>query len=162
MIVEGRAASDASKLSTTLLDDLTKSKSRAKFRVSRRFGGGEGLAGFASMGRRMGRRSGPSCRDEASFEGSRDVGGKKHEDPGRKGTFPYFEIVASPIIAAKRMSSIHLLDNILFYPDYSAKFTCRMNYVVQVLLVKFRSKYQSNQPSFEFLDSMYIEVTTGL
>lgn len=44
MIVEGRAASDASKLSTTLLDDLTKSKSRAKFRVSRRFGGGEGLA----------------------------------------------------------------------------------------------------------------------
>lgn len=66
------------------------------------------------------------------------------------------------IIAAKRMSSIHLLDNILFYPDYSAKFTCRMNYVVQVLLVKFRSKYQSNQPSFEFLDSMYIEVTTGL
>lgn len=111
MIVEGRAASDASKLSTTLLDDLTKSKSRAKFRVSRRFGGGKGLAGFASMGRRMGRRSGPSCRDEASFEGSRDVGGKKHEDPGRKGTFPYFEIVAS----SRQRECLRSIYKIIFY-----------------------------------------------
>lgn len=121
MIAEGRAASDASKLSTTLVDHLTKSKSRGKVSCFSPFRGRGGVS-WVSWGAEWDdsreERSGPSCRDEASFQGLRDVGGKKYKDPGRKWrnigfhiskssrqrecrVFDLFDDIPPPIIPAK-------------------------------------------------------------
>lgn len=132
---------------------ISRSQSRgAKFRVSRRFGGGEGLAGFhgAQNGTTRGKNEAVQVAGmkrvskawgtlvERSTKIQAESGGtlvsifRNHRGKGN---------VESSICS------------MIFHPRLYPRKLRRMNYVVQVLLVKFRSKYQS---SFEFLGSLCI------
>lgn len=151
MIAEGRAASDASKLSTTLVDHLTKSKSRGKVSCFSPFRGRGGVswvswgaewddsreeavqvAGMKRVSKAWGTLVERSTKIQAESGGTLVSIFRNHRGKGN---------VESSICS------------MIFHPRLYPRKLRRMNYVVQVLLVKFRSKYQS---SFEFLGSLCI------